>query len=398
MEKLYYTQPYLTRTTCTITSVTHASTATLVQTNPTIFYPEGGGQSGDRGTLGPFPVLDTRKQPDGTSLLILPPSTPINQAEVFDQTLDWSHRYKFMVMHTAQHLLSALLFTHFHIGTVSVHQGEQYLTIETDKAEIDPALIEQLIQLANTAITENHKVHYLEMSHEEALNLHMRRSIKVQGPVRIVQIDGIDRVACGGVHVASTLEIGLIYCLSQEQIRGHVRLYFCCGQDAVSNLLSEHKILHSLTSTLSCSPSDLPTKITSLQTQLSQAKTIAAHSQRQLAVYQITQLLTSDLCLIQTEADTDLQPYAQAANSFADLALLCLSPSTDGSITKWLIALKGKYSQINFNSQIRPLLQKINAKGGGKTPIFQGIASNPDPSELAHFIDALRSIIGAIKS
>ncbi|MBO7348595.1 MAG: alanyl-tRNA editing protein, partial [Spirochaetales bacterium] len=222
MDKLYYADPYRKSITCTVNTVVHTDKATEVTTDRTIFYPESGGQSGDCGKLGPYTVLDTRKGDDGDSVLILAPDTPVKQGDSLELVLDWDHRYLFMVVHTAQHLLSGLLYSMFDIGTVAVHQGADYLTIETDKAEIPLATVDELVLAANEKIRENHKIIYREMSHSDAEALGLRRSIKVEGDVRIVEIEGVDRIACGGVHVASTGEIGIIYSMGHEQIRGHV--------------------------------------------------------------------------------------------------------------------------------------------------------------------------------
>ena len=182
MNKNYYTEPYRRSLTCTVTGVNHTDKATEVVTDSTIFYPESGGQPGDRGTLGPYRVLDTRKGDDGRSVLILPPSTPVKEGENLELVLDWDHRYFFMVMHAAQHLLSGLLYYMFGIGTVAVHQGEDYLTIETDKEQIPQQTVDELVLAANARIRENHRILYHEMSHSDAEALGLRRSIKVDTP------------------------------------------------------------------------------------------------------------------------------------------------------------------------------------------------------------------------
>ena len=80
---------------------------------------------------------------------------------------------------------------------------------------------------------------------------------------------------------------------------------------------------------------------------------------------------------------SDLQSYAQAVPEFEDLAMLVLCP--DNGRTKWLVALKGKYEKLDFNVLIRPLLARIDAKGGGRSPVFQGVANCSDATELQEF-------------
>lgn len=383
MDKKYYEDTYLRELDCSVVQVRHTDKATEVLTDRTIFYPESGGQPGDRGKLGPFEVLDTRKDDDGNSVLILGKDCPVEEGSGYRMVLDWAHRYKFMVIHTAQHMLSGLLFTMYGIGTVAVHQGDEYLTIETNMSEIPQDTIDGLILAANERIREDHAVLYHEMSHSDAEALGLRRSIKVEGDVRIVEIEGVDRIACGGVHAARTGEIRLVYCIGQEQIRGHVRLYFRCGRQAVEESLENNRIVHDLSRDLSCSFGELEGKIKALQQELAQAKSRSEQAGRLLAFHEIRDKQDADgICIIETESN--LQGYAPAVEKFEDLALLALDFS-DRQRPKWLIALKGGFARLDFNSVVRPMLAKINAKGGGRSPVFQGAADCTDKEALNQF-------------
>lgn len=384
MDKLYYRDTYLRELDCTVVQVNRTDKATEVLTDRTIFYPESGGQPGDRGTLGQFDVLDTQKSADGDSVLILAKDCPVKEGEKLTMKLDWNHRYKFMVMHTAQHMLSGLLFTMYSIGTVAVHQGDEYLTIETNQAEIDQEKIDGLILEANAKIHDNHAIMYHEMSHSDAEALGLRRSIKVEGDVRIVEIEGVDRIACGGVHVSRTGEISLVYCIGQEQIRGHVRLYFKCGQQALLESLENNRIIQTMSRELSCRSDELAGKVSSLQGDLSVAKSRYEHACRNLAYHAIKDNMDKEgICILETE-DGDLQGYAKASERFDDLALFAMDIS-DNQRPKWLIALKGRYEKLDFNTAVRPLLAKINAKGGGRNPVFQGMAACTDKEAIGQF-------------
>ena len=229
-EPLYYKDRYLRSVDAVVTGLSDGA----IILDRTIFYPEAGGQPGDRGTFGPYAIRDTQKGKDGEILHILADGSALpSVGERATLTLDWNHRHFFMKEHTAQHLVSALLFSAAGIGTVSVHQGEDGFTIETDKAEIDEDVLLHIEDAANDAIRRGLDVWQDEVSHEEAEALGMRRSIKVAGRVKLVHIDGVDVVGCGGVHVASTSEIGEIAYVSSERIRGHVRTFWKCSERAV---------------------------------------------------------------------------------------------------------------------------------------------------------------------
>ncbi|MCF0261285.1 MAG: alanyl-tRNA editing protein [Sphaerochaetaceae bacterium] len=392
MEKVYYADNYLKEIICTVTDVQKTDKNIQVLTDGTIFYPEGGGQPGDVGNLGNFQVLDTKKLEDGSSALILDGSCDIQVGQIYKLKLDWAHRYKFMVMHTAQHLLSGLLFNLYQIGTVAVHLGDEYLTIELDKSEIEEEQIEGLICAANAAIEEGHRILYHQLSHSAALALGMRRSIKVEGDVRVVEIEGIDKIACGGVHVANTKEIRLIYCLGQEQIRGHVRLFFCCGETAVFNTIANAKAVSIVNSKLSCKTAEIEEKLSSLITSFNEIKAQKTLLAKKIAYYELKEAINdAGICLIDCEEGTDIQPYGQALSLFDDMALCILCP--DGNRTKWLIGLKGKFEKINFNEIRNKILSSVNAKGGGKTPLFQGVAECTDSEKLKSFKEGFIQIV-----
>lgn len=388
MEKLYYKDTYMKETPCTVVDVRKKENTTEVLTDCTIFYPECGGQPGDRGYLGPYEVVDTRKAENGDSILILGKSIssvePIKVGETLTLKLDWPHRYKFMVMHTAQHLLSGLLFTLFNVGTVSVHLGDEYLTIETNQTEIEEKIIDGLVEAANNAIMEGHPVLYHEMSHKEAEALGLRRSIKVEGDVRIVEIQEVDRIACGGVHVAKTSELRLIYCIGHENIRGHVRLYFKCGKEALSYALESLKLQEDLCAKLTCASTEVLPKVKNLTNSLKQLTHEKKELDKIVSGYQIDKNLKEDIATFIVDGDCDLQGFQHASNNYENLAMCVIKVEKDRSL--WVIALKGKYEKKDFNELRKSLLPTIGAKGGGKAPLYQGAASTTDKEELNAFL------------
>ena len=384
MKKLYYEDTYKKETPCTVTEVIHQNNLTEVLTDQTIFYPECGGQPGDKGFLGPYEVLDTKKAENGDSILILKADCPVKVGEALSLKLDWPHRYKFMVMHTAQHMMSGLLFTKFNIGTVAVHLGDEYLTIETNQTQIEPSIIEKLVEFANQAIQEAHPILYHEMSHKEAEALGLRRSIKVEGDVRIVEIQDVDRIACGGVHVAKTSELRLIYCIGHESIRGHVRLYFKVGSEALSYAMKSIKLQDELCVKFTCAPTDILPKVENLTNSLNQLTHAKKELEMEVSGYQIEKNIKDGVATFIVETDLDIQGFQHASNNYDDLAMCVIKIEKDKSL--WVIALKGKYQDKDFNELRKTLLPTIGAKGGGKAPLYQGAASTTDKEKLGAFL------------
>ena len=246
-EKLYYEDGYLKSVDAEVIGVKKNG----IILDKTIFYPEGGGQPGDTGYFGTYEITDTIKDDDGTPLHIIKGDLPsVGDKAVL--TLSWNHRYQYMTEHSAQHLVSALLHSIYDIGTVAVHQGDGFFTIETDASSIDKEKLLDIEDKANEAIREGHGIEQKSLSREEALNLHMRRTIKVDDDtVLVVFIEGLDAVACGGVHLRNISEIKEIVYIGYEIIRGHVRTIWRAGDAAVSYRRMNDDIVSSLSVLLS---------------------------------------------------------------------------------------------------------------------------------------------------
>ncbi|NLA93140.1 MAG: alanyl-tRNA editing protein, partial [Spirochaetales bacterium] len=190
-----------------------------MQLDRTIFYPEGGGQPGDRGFIDQVKVNDTQLNANGEILHQIEGESNFVAGQEVTLTLDWDHRYDFMQQHSAQHLLSGTLYTLFKIGTVSVHLGQAEISIELDTDELSEEQIVATEEAVNKVIRQNVPISAQTVKQEEIPPLNLRRSVKVEGDVRLITIEGHDLIACGGLHVKESSELGYIYYLRSERIR-----------------------------------------------------------------------------------------------------------------------------------------------------------------------------------
>ena len=150
-EQHYYDEPYLREYDSRVSEVTEKG----LVLEATIAYAEGGGQPGDRGCINGVPFTNTIHE--GEHILHLMDASSFSKGDEVRIVLDWKHRYEYMQQHTAQHLLSGLMFSKFGIGTLAVHQGEDILTIETDREDIPEETME-VIRIANIGDSENMRV------------------------------------------------------------------------------------------------------------------------------------------------------------------------------------------------------------------------------------------------
>ncbi len=247
-DKLYYRDPYLRETEATVTAVTDKGFLLTAS----VFYPECGGQRGDSGFFGPYRIVTTEKDGEGNPLHITDGPLP-SAGDTYTLRLDWEERFFGMVEHTAQHLLSSILYNSFGIGTVAVHHGTDEITIETDFSTVAEETLLKTEEEAVRLIGENRRVWSEDMSHQSAENLGMRRSIKVDDDiVKVVFIEEQDAVACAGVHLSRLGEIGEIAYIGSDTIRSRCRTYWRVGEKARSYRRENVSAVLSASTLLSC--------------------------------------------------------------------------------------------------------------------------------------------------
>lgn len=230
--KLYYADSHATTCTSRILSCREVQGGWEVVTDATVFYPQGGGQAADRGTLGRSRVLDVREQGDEVVHLC---DCPLNVGETVQGTIDWSYRFDLMQQHSGEHILSGVLHRRFGVHNVGFHMGSEMVTVDFDGV-IPPEALADVEREVNEAVWQNLPVRCWIPTPEELKDLPYRRKRDLSWPVRIVEVPGYDSCACCGTHVKYTGEIGLVKIFSAISFRGGTRMEMACGGRAFSML------------------------------------------------------------------------------------------------------------------------------------------------------------------
>ncbi|HXR95495.1 MAG TPA: alanyl-tRNA editing protein [Rhizomicrobium sp.] len=189
-----------------------------VQLDRTIFYPQGGGQPGDRGSFitedgRVFRVTDTRKGvgADGVIHLVEGDAAGLVAGTMLTAMIDWDYRYRLMRLHTCLHLLCAVVPGAVTGGQIS--DGKARLDFDVDAASLDK---DEITATLNRLIEAGHAVTPRWISDEEMADRpELVRTMSVKPPtgfgrVRLLDIAGVDLQPCGGTHVKNTAEIGKV--------------------------------------------------------------------------------------------------------------------------------------------------------------------------------------------
>lgn len=226
-QKIYETDPYVQNFTAQVLSCTPAQGGFAVVLDRTAFFPEGGGQLCDTGTLGAARVLAVHT--DGVTITHTT-DAPLTPGDTVKGCLHWPARLDAMQQHTGEHILSGALHRLFGAENVGFHIGTPYVRMDTS-IPLTPAQLAQAEAEANAAVRADTPVHCWVPDPETLARTEYRSKKELTGDVRLVEAGG-DCCACCGTHLARTGEVGLIKIISYAHYKTGMRLAVACGQRA----------------------------------------------------------------------------------------------------------------------------------------------------------------------
>lgn len=231
-KKLYYQDSHLKIFEATVTGCENAKGGFAITLSATAFYPEGGGQPSDTGTLGSTRVLSVGEE-NGEIYHLCSEALPVGATVT--GVIDWDRRLDFMQQHSGEHIVSGIIHKKFGYHNVGFHMGADVVTIDFD-GPIPAEDLAQIEAMANAAVWENLPVSCYYPSECDLPAVPYRRKRDLPWPVRIVEVPGFDICACCGTHVARTGEIGLVKLFSCVKFHEGVRIEMACGKRALAIL------------------------------------------------------------------------------------------------------------------------------------------------------------------
>ncbi len=242
-QRIYYFDSYLKEFSAEVTQQLRVDGKPAVVLDQTAFYPESGGQPHDTGLLGEARVLRVLEGDAGEIIHILDREILPGPVSGF---IDWERRFDHMQQHTGQHILSQAFIAVAKAPTLSFHMGQEVSTIDVDLAEPSASRMDDAQTLASRIVFENRAVHVLTTDRENLDSLGIRKESQREGEIRVIDVGGFDRSACGGTHVRHTGEIGIISILGFERYKGGTRVEFAAGQRALKILSRDRELLKGL--------------------------------------------------------------------------------------------------------------------------------------------------------
>ena len=372
----------------------------------TLFYPEGGGQLGDQGTLGEAKVVDTRIE---KGVIYHLTNCSVDEGEISGK-IDWERRRQLMDHHTAVHIVggSARTILGPHIWQAGSNKGERYARIDlTHYSRLSRDDLDKIEDHANEIIAKNPVVEKLILDRAEA-DMQFGFELYQGGPpkhtqIRIIKIGEHDVQACGGTHHDNTGEVAELRIIRSSQVQDGVeRLQIVAGETAREHARVQERLLNESSEVLGVSPEDLPSavsrffdewksqqkKIESLESEIVRLRTSGGGDGAvekdgiRYAVMEVGGDMKAVMSML-SQLTRDPQKPTLAVLGTRDGGGKLIVASTEGTIAA---------EKHDANDILRAIAGHINGGGGGRPTMAQGGGSNPDG--IPEALEAARNLLG----
>ena len=370
--RLYHDDSALRRFDATVVAHVQHTGKPAVVLDATAFYPEAGGQLGDRGTLGGIEVIDTQEQ-DGAIVHVLAGPAPEINTRVSGE-LDWARRRQHMAQHTGQHLLSGALLDRAAAATVSARLGESALTIDVQRDRIPEAELAAAEDLANDLVDDDLAVRAWFPDAGELASIKLRRDPKVDADIRVVAIGDFDFSPCGGTHCARTSQLGAIRITGAERYKGMTRVTFTAARRGRANLFTHDHVLRGLGTQFSCAPADVPAAIDKLRKDTEGVKAEITALRGQLANAIIATLPGTGPVIAAIPGDAELLRSVGAKLVSAGRDALLCAPDDGGAA---VVLFRAAGSTLDCGALWKQLAAQLGGRGGGRGDRAEGRLTTP---------------------
>src|SRR5438270_10756902 len=257
-ERLYYNDSRRLEFDARVTGVNQRDDgAVAITLDRTAFYPTGGGQPSDTGTLGEARVIDCIEVENEGVLHVIQGPVPDVDDTVHGK-IDWLRRLDHMQQHTGQHILPAAFVRLFAAPTHSFRVLEHECEIDVALDDPTDERIEPAVDLANQIIWECRPIQIRQVTTQEAESLPLRKEPAREGELRLIEIDEFDLTPCGGTHAKSTGEVGVVAVRNWERAKGLTRIQFMAGVRVLNDYRKANRTAAKVAASFSAGRDDAP--------------------------------------------------------------------------------------------------------------------------------------------
>lgn len=332
----------------------------------TLFFPEEGGQTPDKGTLNGMDVFDVQIKGEKVIHYL---AEPLEEACEVKGRIDWKHRFSNMQQHSAEHIFSGLAYRKYGMKNVGFHLSDHIVTMDFDGGFTE----EQLLQMeweVNAAIVDNVEINTGYPSKEALAKMEYRSKLEIEEDVRIVEIVGYDVCACCAPHVRRTGEIGMFKIQSAQNYKGGMRISFLSGFRALEEYRRKSEIIRELSGILTTNQENITDQVKKLKTQVYDFKTRLSAVKQNMMECKLAKITDSQKDVILFEQDLETPVMRNVVNKLMENheGLCGIFVGDDETGYSFIIGSKTE----NCQGIATKLREELNARGGGKAQMIQG--------------------------
>ena len=394
-ERLYYANSHLIEFNARVVDVSEqVSGWAAVILDRTAFYPTGGGQPSDTGTLNGSRVVECIDDGDNGILHVLQGAAPKVGTEVSGR-VDWARRLDHIQQHTGQHILSQALVTLFKAPTKSFRVLDQSCEIDVDLSNPSTEVIERAVELANNVIWEDRQITIRNVTSEDAAQLPLRKESAREGELRLIEIEGFDLTPCGGTHAFRTGEVGMIAVRSWERAKGLTRIEFVAGVRALADYRRANKSAREIAALFSTGRDDAPALAThmieenkELHRRVRGLEEVAAKVEAQELFNEAKSKADGTRVISKVFKGRDPEALKKLGQALiANPQTIAILASRDQEAGR-LVFARSADATGDMNQLMRKACELLEGRGGGKPELAQGGGKN-----LAKLDEALRAVL-----
>jgi alanyl-tRNA synthetase len=377
-ERLYYSDSHLIEFEARVVDLSdRVSGWTAVVLDRTAFYPTGGGQPSDTGTLNGVRVVECVDDGDKGVLHVVQGAAP-GRGDVVRGRVDWSRRLDHMQQHTGQHILSQSFVTLFNAPTRSFRVLDASCEIDIELNNPTTEVIERAVELANNVVWEDRAITIRNVTRDEAAELPLRKEPARDGDLRLIEIEGFDLTPCGGTHAYRTGEVGMIAVRSWERAKGLTRIEFVAGVRALADYRKANKSAREVAALFSTGRDDAPQLAAQMVEEHKELNRRIRMLEETAAGAEAEKLLSSARDGVVSEIfdgrDAEsLKKLAHALISHPRTIVLLGSRDND---TARLVFARSADAPGDMNALMREACTMLDGRGGGKPELAQGGGKN----------------------
>jgi alanyl-tRNA synthetase len=373
-ERLYYTDPYAVDFSARVVERLTVSKRPAVVLDRTCFYPESGGQPGDRGDINGIAVLDTLER-DEDHAVVHVLAAPLASNDV-QGTVDRSRRFDLMQQHTGQHILSQAAERLLNAETVSFHLGDDSMTVDLATDSLTAEQAAALEDAANAVVFQDLPVTCAFVTADELARMPLRKPPKVAGPVRIVEVQGYDWSPCGGTHVATAGQVGLVVIRKWERRGAAVRVDFACGGRALADYRWKNAAVNRLAAGLSVRDREMADTVERLLAEASENRRLLNFAREQLLDHEAAALVAETAgpphLVVRSLGDRSAEEVRRLAQRLAGRpgVVALLGSLSSGKAN--LIFARSADLGYDMNVLLKAACALMGGRGGGTPALAQG--------------------------